>query len=215
VAVHGSAPEGRLAPIRILLASSNPGKLREYRELARGSALELDLLANFRELPPFEESAPTFAENGAGKALHYSRFTDEMVLAEDSGIVVPALGGAPGAHSARYAGPNGTDADCVLKLLRAMEGKVGDERRARFVCVTAVARRGRALAVVSDFVEGILTEAPRGANGFGYDPVFLLSDLGRTSAEASPDEKNRRSHRGRAFRKVRNLLTAPNSSILS
>jgi XTP/dITP diphosphohydrolase len=215
VAVHGSAPEGRLAPIRILLASSNPGKLREYRELARGSALELDLLPNFRELPPFEESAPTFAENGAGKALHYSRFTGEMVLAEDSGLVVPALGGAPGVHSARYAGPNATDADCIRKLLRAMEGKAGDERRARFVCVTAVARRGRALAVVSDFVEGILTEAPRGANGFGYDPVFLLSDLGRTSAEASPEEKNRRSHRGKAFRKVRDLLTAPNSSILS
>lgn len=211
MAVHGSAIEGRPAPIRIFLASSNPGKLREYRELARGSALELDLLPNFRELPSFEESAPTFAENGAGKALHYSQFSDEIILADDSGLVVAALGGAPGVHSARYAGANATDADCVRKLLRAMEGKTGDERRARFVCVTAVARRGRALAVVSDFVEGILTHEPRGANGFGYDPVFLFADLGRTSAEILPDEKNLRSHRGKAFRKVRDLLATPNS----
>jgi XTP/dITP diphosphohydrolase len=215
VAVDDSPLEGRPASIRIVLASSNPGKLREYRELARSSTLELDPLTNFRELPPFEESAPTFAENGAGKALHYSRFTDEMVLADDSGIVVSALGGAPGVHSARYAGPNATDADCVSKLLRAMEGKIGDERWARFVCVTAVARRGRALLVVSDFVEGILTQEPRGVNGFGYDPVFLLPDLGRTSAEISPEEKNRLSHRGKAFQKVRDLLTASNFSILS
>jgi XTP/dITP diphosphohydrolase len=100
-------------------------------------------------------------------------------------------------------------------LLRAMEGKIGDERWARFVCVTAVARRGRALLVVSDFVEGILTQEPRGVNGFGYDPVFLLPDLGRTSAEISPEEKNRLSHRGKAFEKVRDLLTASNFSILS
>jgi XTP/dITP diphosphohydrolase len=211
VAVDGSAIEGRLAPIRIFLASSNPGKLREYRELSRGSALEIDLLPDFRELPSFEESAPTFAENGAGKALHYSRFSDQTILADDSGLVVVALAGAPGVHSARYAGRNATDADCVRKLLRAMEGKIGDERRARFVCVTAVARLGRALAVVSDFVEGILTQEPRGANGFGYDPVFLFPDLGRTSAEVSPEEKNLRSHRGKAFRKVRDLLAAPHS----
>jgi XTP/dITP diphosphohydrolase len=215
VAVHDNALEGRPAPIRILLASSNAGKLREYCELSRGSFLEIELLPNFRELPQFEESAPTFAENGAGKALHYSRFTDEMVLADDSGIVVPALGGAPGVHSARYAGPNATDTDCVRKLLCAMEGKIGDERRARFVCVTAVARRGHVLLVVSDFVEGILTQEPRGANGFGYDPVFLFPDLGRTSAEISAEEKNRLSHRGKAFQKVRDLLTVPNSSILS
>src|SRR5271170_7676131 len=188
---------------KLFLASSNPGKLREYLELARGSGVAIELLPRFGEFPSFEESAPTFAENAAGKALHYSRFTDEMVLADDSGIVVPALGGAPGVHSARYAGPNATDADCVRKLLRAMEGKIGDERRARFVCVTAVARRGHALLVVSDFVEGMLTQEPRGANGFGYDPVFLLPDLGRTSAEISPEEKNRRSHRGKAFQKVR------------
>ena len=117
-------------PVRILLATSNSGKLREYRELAAGTTLQIDLLPKFHDVPAFEESAPTFAENGAGKALHYSRFTHEMVLADDSGLVVLALGGAPGVHSARYAGPRATSADRVRKLLREMEGKTGDERRA-------------------------------------------------------------------------------------
>lgn len=194
------------ASMRILLASSNPGKLREYRGLASGSEFEIDLLPDFRDLPPFEESARTFAENGAGKALHYSRLTDEVVLADDSGLVVPALGGAPGVHSARYAGRAATDTDCVRKLLREMEGKLGDERRARFVCVIAVARRGRALVVVSDLAEGVLAKEPRGTNGFGYDPVFCFPGSGCSYAEFSPQEKNRHSHRGKAFRKVCELI---------
>lgn len=200
---------GRPSPIRLLLASSNAGKLREYRELAQDSPLGLDLLPNFRELAEFEETAPTFAENAVGKALYYGRFTDELVIAEDSGLVVPALGGAPGVYSARYAGPKGTDADCVEKLLRAMEGKTGTDRGARFVCVIALVRGGRALAIVSDFVEGAITMEPRGAHGFGYDPVFLLPDSGRTSAEIPPDEKNRLSHRGKAFHKIRDILNNP------
>jgi XTP/dITP diphosphohydrolase len=200
---------GRANSIRLLLASSNAGKLREYRELAENSPIGLDLLPNFGELAEFEETAPTFAENAVGKALYYGRFTDELLIAEDSGLVVPALGGAPGVYSARYAGPKGSDADCVQKLLRAMAGKRGAERRARFVCVIALEQRGRALAVVSDFVGGVITEEPRGSRGFGYDPIFLLPDIGRTSAEISPDDKNRLSHRGKAFRKVRDILTNP------
>jgi XTP/dITP diphosphohydrolase len=196
-------------PIRILLASSNPGKLREYRELAAGTAMEIELLLDFKKLPAFEESAPTFAENSAGKALHYSRLTNEMVLADDSGLAVPALGGAPGVHSARYVGPNATSADRVSKLLREMEGKAGDERRARFVCVISTARQGRALAVVSDLAEGVIASEPRGANGFGYDPVFCFPD-GRTYAEASAEEKNFHSHRGRAFRKLIEFLVPKN-----
>ena len=200
---------GKPTPIRLLLASSNAGKLREYRELARDSPLDLDLLPNFRDLAPFEETAPTFAENAVGKALYYGRFTDQMLMAEDSGLVVPALGGAPGVYSARYAGPKGTDADCVQKLLREMAGKTGAERRARFVCVTVLVREGCALAVVSDFVEGTIAGEPHGTLGFGYDPVFLLPRIGRTSAEISQDEKNRISHRGKAFRKMRDILTDP------
>jgi XTP/dITP diphosphohydrolase len=195
--------------VRILLASSNSGKLREYRELAEGTALEVELLPDFPKIPAFEESAPTFAENSAGKALHYSRFTSEMVLADDSGLVVPALGGAPGVHSARYAGPDATSADRVSKLLREMSGKSGEERRARFVCVTSVARNCRAIAVVSDSAEGIIASEPHGANGFGYDPVFSFPDGRRTYAEISAEEKNFHSHRGRAFRKLAELLLPP------
>jgi XTP/dITP diphosphohydrolase len=194
--------------VRIFLASSNSGKLREYRELAAGTALDIELLPDFQKFPAFEESAPTFAENSAGKALHYSRFTAEMVLADDSGLVVPALGGAPGVHSARYAGPDATSADRVQKLLREMDGKRGDDRRARFVCVTSIARQGRALAVVSDRAEGIIAREPRGENGFGYDPVFCFPDGRRTYAEISAEEKNLHSHRGRAFRKLVELLFA-------
>ena len=200
---------------RVLLASSNPGKLREYRELARGFAFEVDLIQNFRELPRFEESAPTFAENSAGKALHYSRLSTELILSDDSGLVVPALGGAPGVHSARYAGPNATDADRVRKLLREMEGKQGDDRRARFVCVAAIALRCGILAVVSDLVEGVIKNEPCGAGGFGYDPIFLIPALDRTFAQISPEEKNRLSHRGKTFRKVLAFLTSPaNLSVL-
>src|SRR5580704_1007408 len=195
---------------KLFLASSNAGKLREYVELARGTGVTIELLPRFGEFPSFDESAPTFAENSAGIALHYSRFADEAVMADDSGLVVPALGGAPGVYSARYAGPRASDGDRVQKLLREMRGKVGAERRARFVCVTAVARAGRAIAVVSDLASGVVTEAPRGAGGFGYDPVFLFAELGRTSAELTPDEKNAYSHRGKSFRKLLYMIAPGN-----
>lgn len=194
--------------MKIFLASSNSGKLREYGELAIGTDLEIVLLPNFSQIPQFDESAPTFAENAAGKALHYSRSASEIVLADDSGLVVPALGGAPGVRSARYAGPNASDGENVRKLLREMDGKQNGERWARFVCVIAVARQGRMLLVVSDFVEGVIASEPRGASGFGYDPVFLFPDMSRTFAEISADEKNRFSHRGKAFRKTAEFLVS-------
>jgi XTP/dITP diphosphohydrolase len=200
------------APVKLLLASSNPGKLREYRALAAGKPIELELLPDFHSLPAFDESAPTFAENAAGKALHYSGFAECPVIADDSGLVVPALGGAPGVHSARYAGAEATDGERVKKLLAEMRGKKGDERRARFVCVIALAQRGRALAVFSDFAEGVLAEEPRGSSGFGYDPIFFFPALGRTYAELPREEKNRYSHRGRAFRKLLTFLSSPESA---
>jgi len=197
--------------MRLLLSTSNPGKLREYRRLAGESAIELELIPDFAKLPVFEESAPTFAENSAGKALHYSRFADEAVLADDSGLVVAALGGAPGVLSARYAGANATDEDRVRKLLREMGGKEGQERRARFVCATTIARQGRALVVVSDSVDGVLAPEPRGENGFGYDPIFFFRELGRTFAEMTAEEKDIHSHRGKAFRKALGLFTTADS----
>jgi XTP/dITP diphosphohydrolase len=193
----------------VQVATSNPGKLREFREMADRAPIQLDTLPEFSKLPLFEETAPTFAENAAGKAIHFSKFTDAIVMADDSGLVVPALGGEPGVHSARYAGADATDADRVAKLLRAMEGKAGDERRAQFVCVIALAAKGRAVAVVSASAAGKLAIKPRGDCGFGYDPVFLDDDLGLTFGEISQYEKNRLSHRGRAFRKALEILCAP------
>jgi len=201
------------APVKLHLASSNPGKLGEYRVLAAAAAprslrVELEALPGFDELPAFEENAPTFAENAAGKALHYSRFRDGMVFADDSGLVVPALGGGPGVHSARYAGPHATNAQRIEKLLGEMRSKTGNERAAYFVCAIALAEKGRAIAVVTDRVDGEILESPRGAGGFGYDPVFYFPALKKTFAEVSAEEKNQFSHRGKAFRRLLGALSS-------
>jgi XTP/dITP diphosphohydrolase len=193
--------------LKLFLASSNPGKLREYRELAGDAEIELDLLPNFRDVPLFAENAPTFSENSAGKGLHYSKFANGTILADDSGLVVPALGGAPGVLSARHAGPSATDEDRVRKLLGEMAGKKGDDRRARFVCVTTIASRGRALAVVSGSAEGVIAGQPSGSGGFGYDPIFYVERFCKTYAEISSSEKNSYSHRGKAFRKILYVLS--------
>jgi XTP/dITP diphosphohydrolase len=233
----------------LFLASSNSGKVAEFRALAAASAdigigasshaapagkgqsphsippavgaadglrsgasqalFAIELLPGFEQFPAFPEDAPTFAENAAGKALHYSRFTDKLVFADDSGLVVPALGGAPGVRSARYAGEHATSAERIAKLLGALRGKSGDERNAYFVCGIALAKKGRVVAVVTDRVDGQILEAPRGSGGFGYDPVFYFPPLQKTFAELSAEEKNQHSHRGRAFRK---LLRAIGSS---
>jgi len=189
-------------PVNLLLASSNRGKLEEYVELAQGARIHLQAMPEFDLLPPFEESAATFAENAAGKALHYSHFSAVDVIADDSGLVVPALGGAPGPKSQRYAGPGATDAMRIAKLLGEMAGKQGDDRHARFVCVLALARAGRIRAIFSDASEGVLLDTPRGQTGFGYDPVFLTETLGKTFAELTRRQKNEISHRGKAFRKL-------------
>jgi XTP/dITP diphosphohydrolase len=199
------------APAKLLFASSNAGKLSEFqaiaRELSSPQRIEVEPIPGFANLPAFEEKAPTFAENALGKALHYSRLCEGMVFADDSGLVVPALGGAPGVHSARYAGRDATNAQRIEKLLRELRGRPAADRAAHFVCAIALASRGRALAVVSARADGELLEAPRGAGGFGYDPVFFFPALGKTFAELSAEEKNQRSHRGKAFRKLLNFLS--------
>lgn len=192
--------------VNFLLASSNRGKLAEFDALARQNSADsrftFSLAPDFAKLPAFEEAAPTFAENSAGKAIHYSRFCDGAVIADDSGLVIPALDGAPGVFSARYAGEHATDADKIAKVLSELRGKSGEQRAAHFVCVLAIAESGRCLAVVSDRSDGIILEAPRGADGFGYDPIFLAPELNKTFAELPREEKNRLSHRGKAFRRL-------------
>ena len=200
------------AAIRLFLASSNAGKLNEFRVLAADKAtavsLDLQLLPKFSELPGFEEAAPTFGENAAGKALHYSRFSDLPVMADDSGLVVDALGGAPGVHSARYAGPKASSAERISKLLSELRAVGSKDQRARFVCVIALAMRSRVIAVFSDSVEGTILESPRGASGFGYDPIFFFRPAAKTFAEMPAEEKNRHSHRAKAFRKLADFLAS-------
>jgi XTP/dITP diphosphohydrolase len=198
-----------MAPTKKLyLASSNPGKLKEFLTIGNVAAagLELELLPAFSELPSYPEDAPTFAENAAGKALQASTITRHAVCADDSGLVVPVLEGEPGVRSARYAGEHATGAENMAKLLNALGAKSGKDREAHFVCVLAVARKGRILAVITDRVEGEILEASRGSGGFGYDPVFYFPPLRKTFAEISSDEKNRYSHRGKAFRRLLDVL---------
>jgi XTP/dITP diphosphohydrolase len=200
------------ARVTLYLASSNPGKLAEFRALAATHApgvaaalntgAEIELLPGFDSLPSFEEHASTFAENAAGKALHYSRLGEGLVFADDSGLVVPTLGGAPGVHSARYAGPSATNAERIAKLLGELRGKKDRERAAYFVCAIALAERGRAIAIVTARVDGEILESPRGSGGFGYDPVFYFPALKKTFAEILLQEKNHISHRGKAFRRL-------------
>jgi XTP/dITP diphosphohydrolase len=195
--------------LRLFVASSNQGKLREFRALAElaGASVDLAFIPIFDSLAVFEEVWPTISENAAGKALHYSQFAEGVVIADDSGLVVPALGGAPGVHSARYAGPDAPDAERVQKVLAEMRGKEGEVRRARFVCVVAVAESGKMRGLFSASAEGILLDEPRGHAGFGYDPIFFFPALGKTFAEISREEKNLHSHRGKAFRKALDFLT--------
>jgi XTP/dITP diphosphohydrolase len=194
---------------KVFLASSNRGKLTEFRALAKDSLvlLELELLPGFDSLPPFEETAPTFAENSLGKALYYSRLTLDAVIADDSGLTVPSLGGRPGVHSARYAGPDATSAQRMEKLLGEMNGQEGKERAAYFVCALSIARQNRALAVITARTDGEILQEQRGAGGFGYDPIFYFPPLDKAFAELTAEEKNQHSHRGKAFRRLLAVLS--------
>jgi XTP/dITP diphosphohydrolase len=196
-------------PKKLWFASGNKGKLREYRglALAAGRALQLELLPGFAEITEFEERAPTFAENAAGKALYYGKHAKGLLFADDSGLVVPALGGAPGVLSARFAGPGASNEEKIAKLLSEMRGKHGPDRSAYFVCVIALVDGGRPVAVVSEKVDGEILEAPRGSAGFGYDPVFYFPALGKSFAELDEEQKNTHSHRGKAFRRLLEFLS--------
>lgn len=194
----------------VLIATSNPGKLRDFAAAAAAQDAEVLPLPGFASLPAVVEDGETFEANARKKAAHYSRFAPgTMVLADDSGLEVAALGGAPGVQSARYAtmrdaaasvGGNASDEANNQRLLREMERLVEPDRRARFVCALAAARDGLVLAVFRGQVEGTLLAAPRGSNGFGYDPLFFVPALACTLAELSAEDKARVSHRGQALR---------------
>ena len=193
----------------ISIATSNAGKLRDFAGAAATFGIEIAGIPNFAALPAVAEDGLTFEANARKKAEAYSRYLPgEIVLADDSGLEVDALGGAPGVHSARYAADvphsaneNTDDEANNGRLLRALTNVSPEKRTARFVCVIAAAREGGTLEVFRGQAEGIILDAPRGTNGFGYDPLFLFPRIGKTFAELSAGEKAHYSHRGAAFRK--------------
>ncbi len=194
---------------RVMVATSNPGKIRDLVGAAMPHGIEIVPLPNFSSLPPVIEDGATFEANARKKAEAYSRYvTGEIVIADDSGLEVDALGGAPGVHSARYAADdphraesNTDDEANNAKLIREIKNIAPEKRSGRFVCWIAAARDGYTLAVFEGKAEGTILDAPRGTNGFGYDPLFYFPQITKTFAELRAEEKAKYSHRGAAFRK--------------
>lgn len=181
----------------VYCATGNPGKLREFRLAAKRFAVEIVELPDFSEIPPCDETGRTYEDNAALKARYYGRHAPGLLFADDSGLEVDSLDGRPGVVSARYAGPGATGAMNNTLLMGNMRGR--EDRRARFVCVIALANRGELIRTFRGVVEGEILEAPRGAEGFGYDPLFHYPPYGRSFGEISVEEKMAVSHRGKAL----------------
>lgn len=189
---------------RLLVATTNEGKLREIEGILDGLSTELVTLAQFPHVEEPEETGTTFGENARLKAIHYARATGLPTVADDSGLEIEALDGAPGVHSARW---EGTDYPTKFRRIRELLQARGlDTSAARFVCHAAIADGGRILFETEQTVEGRLAAEPRGDKGFGYDPIFFYPPLGVTLAEIDRDDKSRISHRGKAFFAVREYV---------
>ena len=197
--------------MQLLIATTNPGKVREFHEMLAHGGLSFSDLSAHPGTTAVEETGHTFRANACLKATHYARLFNTYAVADDSGLEVDGLDGSPGVHSARWAELNqagkGDSANNTL-LLRQLENVPDDKRTGRFVCVLALADpQGRILLTARDTVEGRVLRAPRGTNGFGYDPLFFIDEMGKTTAELAPDEKHAISHRGKALRHLRGLMT--------
>ncbi len=187
-------------PLVLVMATRNAGKTDEIRALLQDFPIDIRNLDDFGPIPEVVEDGATFEENAYKKASFTARVLGVPALADDSGLVVPALNGAPGVHSARYAGSDATDAERCDKLLKAMENV--SDRRAAFECVISIAVPGGPALTYESRCEGEITRSPRGTNGFGYDPIFRYPPLGRTFAELNRDEKGAVSHRGKALKEI-------------
>ena len=197
-------------PTRLVLATRNENKVREIEQILGEVPVDLVSLAEFPDVPPVEEDGATFEENAIKKAIHVWRHTGLASIADDSGLEVDALGGEPGIHSARFAGEPVSYQANNEKLLRMLEGVPEEERKAKFICVAVLVSAKGKMVLQRGELKGLITDRPRGAGGFGYDPVFYLPREKKTVAELDPATKNDISHRAGAFRAIKpylNLLT--------
>jgi XTP/dITP diphosphohydrolase len=199
----------------LLLATRNRDKVREIERILDGLPLRVRTMDEFPDLPDVEEDGETFEENAAKKALSAARGSGLLALADDTGLVVPALGGEPGVRSSRYAGENVTYEDNRRKLLERMADLPDEKREASFVCTAVVADARGIVLRAEGTCEGRILRAPRGDGGFGYDPVFFHPPTGKTFAELAIEEKNRVSHRAFAMRAIRGMLEARIAEALS
>ena len=188
-------------PIILVIATRNKGKTLEIKELLKNFPVEIKNLDDFGPIPHLEEDGDSFDENTYKKASFAARILGLPALADDSGLIVEALDGAPGIHSARYAGDNATDEQRYLKLLDDMEGK--SNRKAAFECVISIAVPTGPALTYEARCEGLIATEPAGSNGFGYDPVFFYTPLNKTFAQITREEKNRISHRGKALAELK------------
>jgi XTP/dITP diphosphohydrolase len=196
--------------VHLLIATTNPGKIREFRQMLAGDGSITFTDLTDRQLPPVEETGDTFLANACIKASAYAKSLATWALADDSGLAVDALGGKPGVCSARWASMHGAgkgDVDNNRLLLQQLEAVGDPQRTARFVCALALAdSQGRIVLTATDSVEGRILRQPRGGGGFGYDPLFFIDEIGKTTGELPAEEKHRISHRGKALRRLRAIL---------
>ncbi len=191
---------------KLLIASRNSGKVQEYRELLKGLPVVVTSLLDFSDIPEIEETGTTFKENALLKARAMATATGQLVLADDSGLEVDFLQGAPGVYSSRYAGEGQDDEANNKKLLEALKGVPSNERKARFRCVIALATPQGEEHFSEGLCEGLIMDEYHGTGGFGYDPLFLVPSFGKTFGELKADIKNKISHRALAMAKMRDIL---------
>lgn len=192
--------------ITLVIATRNKGKVKEFREMLEECPVEVKSLLDYPQCPEVVEDGGTFEENAIKKAEAVGDYTGEMVLADDSGLEVDYLEGKPGIYSARFAGEGAGDEDNNRKLLNLLKGVPPGKREAQFTCVIAISSPGRETVTVKGICRGVIAEAPRGEMGFGYDPLFLVPEYGKTFSELEPDIKNKISHRGKAMEKAGSVL---------
>jgi XTP/dITP diphosphohydrolase len=192
--------------LRILFATKNQGKAQEVRKILESLPVEILTLAEFPDGPEVMENGETFRDNALKKARELSSHWQGLTLADDSGLEVDALRGEPGVSSARYAGEGATDDENNRKLIEELEGIPHDQRTARFRCVLALVHPEGREWIVEETCKGLVADQPRGKQGFGYDPLFIVPALSRTFAELAPDEKNQISHRAKALSRLRSVL---------